>query len=1258
MRFHADGPEIPDDLLVARDDGQVLFFCGSGVSIANAGLPGFLGLAEQVLAGLRALPDSPSRQLLDINDVLQKHKVSGVGSVVAADRLFGLLEREFASSDIERAVGEVLHPKTGVDLSAHHILLDLSRTPNGSVQLVTTNFDLLFEAAAPREKTWSPSNLPNLQHGGFNGILHLHGMFDAQYQHAVGGALVLSSAEFGRAYLSEGWATRFIQDAIEKFSVVFVGYTADDPPVQYLLEALNRNHRRPQRPMYAFQPGLQSEATALWGHRGVTAIPYETRNQDHSALWKTLAAWSERARNPQTWRDRVLVRAMRGPEALLPHERGQVMHLAMTPDGVKSIVRSKRLLPANWLLVFDPAERYETPGRRTFTAEAATFDNFKDYGIDSDPLPPPDIEGQPLRKREVPDGVLNAFLSNQFDPAPSGPASLYGRHAEATIPLPDRLLALTAWIAQNKNQPLTVWWALNKTILHHRLLEAIEHQLNYRDHKVAPLARKAWRYILEASKPKNQQTTHGLQARIKWEGWSPSVHRDFAELISPRLKVSRPLISGPAKQIQKLRQFQFFHIKLEYDNQASTIAIPDDQLTSIVPIVRRALEDASVAEQESSPFVLNHIPPFNPDPRLVGRTYERDLGFNRLVFWYKALFERLLVIYPAIALREFHAWQSQDNTLFERLRIWACSLTQFLPNALATTTLANASDSGFWSGRGERDLLLSLAARWSHFDASERKIIQSRLLKGPPRYTHGTAAENRIWRAHAVLSRVGWLIKSGCKFDVPVEPILQRARRDAPQWKDEYADRAADSHEGTSGQIHTDTTFDHIASASIRELLPRALADSGRDHDHFVEHDPFSGLAERKPVRVLRALLLETLPPEQNQRAWAVFLQSPGRGHDKLRFANLVGCRIMRLSDAAFAGALDAILYWLEHRASGLYSEHRPTVEDLIDRSTAVVASLPMIPHAHVKRQRDWLNSVQGSSGGRLVEILCRDPSLDSYPVGASLPKEWLHRIGACLALPGDDALFALFQITQRLQWLFAREAGRAEKMILAALDRADDSREVVLAGFLNNPEFGERSLYNRLKPPIMKLTSGDLTRPEADPRALAYFLLSGWLTIENSQRWLSDMEMRTALVRGEKEFRQTILWQIAQWEFDDKFYFLSQVWPLQIAARSETITDRLCSIAMKDQAHFENLATAVMPFLTKMGKGSIVFGEGEDTDAIFAAHPKIALEMFWRILPEESADWPYGIHQQLESLHNASKSIRSDPRMIELMRRRHKGYF
>ena len=65
MRFFENGPEIPDELLHARDEGRVVFFCGAGVSRAKAKLPDFFGLAKKVMKTLGVQADSPARKLLE-----------------------------------------------------------------------------------------------------------------------------------------------------------------------------------------------------------------------------------------------------------------------------------------------------------------------------------------------------------------------------------------------------------------------------------------------------------------------------------------------------------------------------------------------------------------------------------------------------------------------------------------------------------------------------------------------------------------------------------------------------------------------------------------------------------------------------------------------------------------------------------------------------------------------------------------------------------------------------------------------------------------------------------------------------------------------------------------------------------------------------------------------------------------------------------------------------------------------------------------
>lgn len=274
MRFFKDGPSIPDELLNARDEGRVVFFCGAGVSRARAGLLDFFGLANEVIALLRVHKDSPVHKVLHEAGEIEAR--TGVGGLISADRLFGLLEREFAVNEIWTAVAKALRPTKDVDVSAHRILLDLAKTPYGGVRLVTTNFDRLFDLCDPELKIWHSSRLPDLDRAEkWHGVIHLHGRATVGYDGAEEDGFVLSSSEFGRAYLSDGWATNFFREILDRYVVVFVGYTADDPPVQYLLEGLNKKGSK-LNGVYAFQAGLGNTATSIGGCTRALK-PYLTR---------------------------------------------------------------------------------------------------------------------------------------------------------------------------------------------------------------------------------------------------------------------------------------------------------------------------------------------------------------------------------------------------------------------------------------------------------------------------------------------------------------------------------------------------------------------------------------------------------------------------------------------------------------------------------------------------------------------------------------------------------------------------------------------------------------------------------------------------------------------------------------------------------------------------------------------------------------------------------------------------------------------
>src|SRR6266403_1975632 len=55
MQFVRNGPDIPDGLLEAHEDGRVVFFCGAGISYP-ARLPGFRGLVKELYDRLNWSP--------------------------------------------------------------------------------------------------------------------------------------------------------------------------------------------------------------------------------------------------------------------------------------------------------------------------------------------------------------------------------------------------------------------------------------------------------------------------------------------------------------------------------------------------------------------------------------------------------------------------------------------------------------------------------------------------------------------------------------------------------------------------------------------------------------------------------------------------------------------------------------------------------------------------------------------------------------------------------------------------------------------------------------------------------------------------------------------------------------------------------------------------------------------------------------------------------------------------------------------------
>ena len=203
--------DFPKPLLTAARDDRLVVFAGAGVSRGEpARLPSFRALAQKIARGTTLK----------------------IGENEPEDHFLGKLQH--AGVDVHELARIELSESKPQPTDLHRNLVRLYREAQ-SVRIVTTNFDTLFELAAHRVFEERPRIFcaPALPLGReFTGIVHVHGVTNAPTE------MVLTDADFGRAYLTEGWARRFLVDLFNSFTILFVGYSHNDTIMKYLARAL------------------------------------------------------------------------------------------------------------------------------------------------------------------------------------------------------------------------------------------------------------------------------------------------------------------------------------------------------------------------------------------------------------------------------------------------------------------------------------------------------------------------------------------------------------------------------------------------------------------------------------------------------------------------------------------------------------------------------------------------------------------------------------------------------------------------------------------------------------------------------------------------------------------------------------------------------------------------------------------------------------------------------------------------------------
>ncbi len=1274
MRFIEDGPDIPDELLLALDKGEVIFFCGAGVSQAYAKLPGFLDLADTVLKNLRVPETRTAYKILCAAKRIEK-KLDLPG-LVSADRIFSELAKEFGLKYIKPFVAKALKRKEILDLTAHETLLDLATTKAGDTKIVTTNFDRLFEQTKKGTNldAWDPPHLPvSAEIAKFEGLVYLHGRVNKKYD-APEKDFIISSSDFGRAYLTEGWARRFFKEIILEYTVVFIGYSADDPPIRYLLEARNKKSQKENK-IYAFQSGNPEDASAKWEHKFATAIPYYKEKKDkHRRLWETLKKWADRMNDIEAWQDNIIQMAQRGPKRLSPFQREQVVQLVSTIDGAKRFCESNNPPPASWLCLFDSTIRFTMSTTvKEGNGEERVVDLLEDYGLDSDPVLKPIDPNDYSARRDLPPGALDAFEINDQDRRESQNnsfASLKGTQVLSVKDLPERFHYLGAWIAKVADQNAAIWWAVRQAGIHQNVQDKIRTTLRDKT-DCSPHIVQAWHYLFDSWNLKpDDRDGHGLnwysfESDVDKFGWDIARLKRYKELTKPWMVVRQNIWEHdtPPEEDTEIKFGQLVALRVSY-SERQEISIPKEWLARIVFVWRQHLDTAILLEKETG-----YYPPIS----ILMTASENSEGVQYMdglvgaVFYYASLFKRLLDLNPQQAQAEVNAWDKEDANVYARLRIWSCQFSEIVADNALADFFATMPRKVFWDFYHQGDILYTIKARWQGASGHTRRAIERLILQGPEKEEEEEQDKYTEYKAWSALTRLDWLQSKDCTLTSATQKAIIKLKERTPKYKTQHGQHAADPRQSGVRIIHTNTEHSVLLRLSISDILPKAEKEMGKN-DYSLDHNnPFAGLCETHPELALDALLYEANEGMHRAWAWRSFLQSEKRKTDSNRLKKAIAGALICLPDEITVDVMYAMANWLRRASKKWPRANIPTLERLTKRLIKILHENYAHEDFAMKSRgshRDWGTDALNRPSGYIAQALFHDPRKNGLKKSQSFPRAWLDLVESMLALPDDLGRYALVFFTHNLHWFYYVDPQwTIDNLLQPLFDGNPDTTEAWWTGYLWGANYlAVPKLFQEIKPYLFARASNRDIQTRDDVRIVGQIILLNWGYKNKGKKRISDEELRAVLLDAGDNFRSSILWQIRAYceKGDQKPYWnrkrnrlLKKVWPLERRAKTAKTTARLIHLAISDELVFPRLAKVILPLLGKITQGQAMpLPSVGGNNRLIDKHPEAVLAILYKVLSESATQWPYKIEDTLDRIATTAPELTRDPRFKELQRR------
>jgi hypothetical protein len=960
MQFIKHGPDIPEQPLQAHEEGRVVFFCGAGTSYP-AGLPGFRELVDQLYIELGTARTPIEEQAYSREQY---------------DATLDLLERRIPGQRlaVRSALSTVLKPKLRRKGATdnHSALLQLARGRDGAVRLVTTNFDRIFQGLMKRTKraipTYSAPLLPIPKNSRWDGVVYLHGLLPETLDESALQRLVLSSGDFGLAYLMERWAARFVSELFRNYVVCFVGYSINDPVLRYMMDALAADRMLGEliSQAYAFgdyQRDQEAQKQIEWESKGVT-VPADT--MDHSALHRTLKVWADIYRDGVHGKEHIVVEyAMTRPLVSTRQDNfvGRMLWALSHDSG----------LPAKRFADFDPAPSLDW-------LEPLSENRYRQADL-------PRFGVTPVQKQ---DGKLAYSLTRRPTPYTRAPWTMLVEGGSAGSQWDDVMVHLARWLTRHLDDPALVWWvAKHGGQLHERFARLVEQRLNdfarlEREGKTdelqrilssapkampRPMMRTIWRLLLtgRVKSPWRDVDLHRWLDRFKSDGLEPTVRLALRELLTPRVSLRQPFRwgdeAGHADEPRRIKDLVDWELVLSTDHvhfsldaleklEAWPAALPQllDDFQHLLRDALDLMDELGEADDwnDHADWDLLSISP-----------HWQNRGFRDWVALIELLRDAWLATRqsdPGRARRIADGWWEQPYPTFKRLALFAATYDDIVSDGQWVNWLVANDGWWLWSTETQRETMRLLVLRSASLPADARACLEAGILAGPPRPMFRADIEPGQWQY--LVDRTAWLrlakqASSGAPLGDEAKARLDSLTASHPLWQLARNERDEFSHwmSGTGDPNYEDQRQVDRAPRQRRELT-KWLQRLPSPHRFYEYEDDWREVCREKFATAACALCALARENKWPAERWREALQAWSDEKLLRRSWRYVAPVLQHMPDDTLLAIAHSATLWLE-AASKVLDRHEANFLDLCRRFLAMEhqdgmeAGQPVTPAIH-----------------------------------------------------------------------------------------------------------------------------------------------------------------------------------------------------------------------------------------------------------------------------------------------------------------------